>query len=696
MEFIRLFARLFVRLSVDSRLFNRALGYYRTWGLRAATRRAWAETRVALKRRTGALRPDERQLDPGRFESLVAAAGVRLVVFDLFDTLVERPLPVPDLARQVIAARLGDPGFLAARAAAERAARAQAGQRDVTLADIYRHCTLAGPSTTEHRVAKNLAAEHLVELEEATELALCVPRPGAARLLATARRAGKQVALASDTALSRGAVERILANCGLDGIDLLYVSSDIGERKSTGRLFDRILTDSGLRPEQILVVGDHPLSDARIPEQKGMQTYPLPTVPDTAIAFPRAAGRLSGVLRADAGEKRLSATDVVTGLIARRFFSDLFPAVARDRAALVQGGRHGVGYAIVGPLLVAFCEWLGERAQRDGMSRLYFLAREGQLLREVFARVFPGSASSSMPERHYLVLSRRAVAMAMIESWDDVLDVARTAFLPGSLSDYLQRRFGIVLDEDELRRLDAAGVWPVDRKVEVRGGQVAHLHAVLQWLAPRIQEQARRERQALDAYLAASGLFDDGRAAVVDVGYAASTQARLCALGGDRPVHGYYLVTRDVVAGLRQRFGVLADGAYAHDVRTPEDAALLRYCLPLEMLLGSDDPQLTHYRLDDDGVPVAHWQTLSEAEYSCAPMRTEVRAGALAFAEDYRHLKDLLGGGMRIDLGFAERLFSDFWEGISASERQALAAIAGDDHYCGRGVVRFADLFGEA
>lgn len=686
MEFIRLFFRLFARLFVDSRLVNRALGYYRTWGFRAATRRAWAETRVALKRRTGALRPDERQLDPEGFETLVATDGIRLVVFDLFDTLVERLLPVPDLARQVVAARLGDPGFPVARAAAERAARAQAGQRDVTLADICRHCTVAGAFTSDN----------LVELEEAAELALCVPRPGAARLLAAARRTGKRVALASDTTLSRGAVERILANCGLDGIDLLYVSSDIGERKSTGRLFDRILADSGLRPEQVLVVGDHPLSDARIPGDKGMRTYPLPTVVDTAAAFPRAVERLSGVLRADTGEKCLSVTHVVTGLIARRFFSDLFPAVARDRAALVQGGRHGVGYAIVGPLLVAFSEWLGGRAQRDGISRLYFLAREGQLLRDVFARAFPASASSSMPERHYLVLSRRAVAMAMIESWDDVLDVARTAFLPGSLSDYLQRRFGIALDDDELRRLDAEGVWPAGRKVEVRGGQVAHLHAVLQRLAPRIQEQARRERQALDAYLAASGLFDDGRAAVVDVGYAASTQARLCALGGGRPVHGYYLVTRDVVAGLRQRFGVVADGAYAHDVRTPEDAALLRYCLPLEMLLGSDDPQLTHYRLDDEGVPVAHWQTLSEAEHSCAPMRAEVRAGALAFAEDYRHLKDLLGGELRIDLGFAERLFSDFWEGISASERQALAGIAGDDHYCGRGVVRFTDLFGEA
>jgi FMN phosphatase YigB (HAD superfamily) len=658
-----------------TRVFAQAWRYGRTWGLRAATRRAMAELRNAWRRGAGARRPAANDFDRAAFDAALADPAIEVVVFDLFDTLVERPLHVEDAVHRVVALRCGEADWPQRRAAAEAVARRSAGG-EVDLAEIHAALARAGSGD----------ALRTRLLEEDAELRLAMPRAAGVALLQRARAAGKRVVVASDTALPESTVAAILASAGIAGQEAVYVSSSLRRRKSTGALYEHLLNELGIQPGQALMVGDHPLSDCEIPAGLGLATALLPSAAAIAAGFPRFA---AWAARHDA--RTDSAQAVFEGLLARRFFSEIDSAVPRDLAALTQGGRQGIGYAVVGPLLVAFSQWLNEHAAADGAGRLMFVAREGWLMREVFERL-RGPADSA-PESGYLVLSRRAVSVAAIRSRDDVLDVARTAWLPGTLHDFLLRRFGINLRDSEIEELCAAGLWEAQRRVAVVSGRIDALVPVLDALMERILAQAAEERAALLAYLDHSGVGDD--TALVDVGYAATSQARLCELTGRR-VHGYYLVTRNVAADVRSRHGVIASACFAQDVATPEDSPLLRYCLGLELMLGADDAQVSRYRLEADGRPAPEFQALTVEELAGAPMRAEIRAGVMDFVDDWLDAQRRIGVPLRLDHAQVVDFFRDFWEGIGATERALLADIAGDDHYCGRGVVRIDDLFGVA
>src|SRR5690606_37293147 len=110
-------------------------------------------------------------------------------------------------------------------------------------------------------------------------------------------------------------------------------------------------------------------------------------------------------------------------------------------ALLSEGDAEEVGYAVAGPMLVSFVQWLIARARERQVDRLYFLAREGQLIAETYDRF--ARAQADLPEGRYLVVSRRAVNVPAIRSIEDVLDIASSYFGPGPLDAFLFERFGL-------------------------------------------------------------------------------------------------------------------------------------------------------------------------------------------------------------------------------------------------------------
>ncbi len=526
-------------------------------------------------------------------------------------------------------------------------------------------------------------AATLVVAEEAVELALARPRPFAVALLGRARRAGKRVALASDMFLSAATVRQILAQCGIEDFDALYLSNEVGVRKSSGGLYHHLLRVEGLRPDQVLMIGDHPVSDQQIPAELGLAVVAVESPRGLAGQAPRFGPWQKLALEGDL------ARELWIGLIAQRFFGAASAAMPVEGAALTQGGRTNIGYGVLGPLLVAFSDWLEGQARAEGTERLYFLAREGHLMRGVFETLYGGTPG--MPSTHYLVVSRRAISVPMLRSRNDILAIARTDYQPNRLEELIFRRYGLRLEDARLATLDARGLWPRGQLVEVKDGDIGALEPVLDALAPEILALARDEEAAMLRYLEGVGLGAEGRVAVVDVGYSGSIQGRLCEMLG-RPVHGYYLVTRAAARGVAERFGVGIQGCFGEELERDEDCALLRNNVPLEMLMGSDDAQIRRCRLAG-GELVGELQELSPDELASVPLRRELREGAPEFARDHRRLRESNLGPLRPDLHLAERFFAEFWEGVSESERRAIYAIATDDHYCGMGIVHFATFF---
>lgn len=196
--------------------------------------------------------------------------GIELVSFDIFDTLLHRscgePSAVFRIVEQIFLEENPVPGFSfhKERVEAERRARRKVGPNtEVTLDEIYRELPFSSQDRAE-----------LMELEIACEIAVCEPNWDVVRVYDAIRR-NHTVVLASDMYLPQWVISEILRNCGIEGYDRLYLSSEYRLMKRNGALFKRVIDDYGVSPSNILHIGDHPLADWKAPKQLGMEAFLL-------------------------------------------------------------------------------------------------------------------------------------------------------------------------------------------------------------------------------------------------------------------------------------------------------------------------------------------------------------------------------------------------------------------------------------
>lgn len=605
----------------------------------------------------------------------IANPTIKTIAFDIFDTLLLRPLLDPESIKRLTAQRV-DKGtaekYLRYRAIAEARAREKAG-RDITTTQIFEELgRLAG-------IEKGTLLA-LRQREEETEFACVTPRPDSINLLRYAKRLGKRVVLLSDMFLPQSVITAMLQKSGILQWDKLYISGEVGVRKDTGQLYELALREEQLQPEQMLMVGDNERSDVQIPGDMGLELLHVLKPVDLARGLPH-WNRLVENVR---GRDDLSA-ELALGLLLRRNFAKIAFGTFRP-AAFSQGSAELLGYNVVGPLLTHFVTWLRERAERDGIERLYFLSREGKLLKaayDLWSAREPGTASS-----HYLVLSRRAVSVPRLRDYDDVLTLARPNYFSGTLENLLAARFGVILDAAELRDLEARGLWSAGQLLDIGNNDVSHIEPVLRHLLPRILAQAELEAPALQRYLEDCGLTEEGELAVVDVGYSGTIQRHLNAWL-ERPIHGFYMVTDELVEAFAGPCGVFADGCFSDRVSRASrgNCSLFDQNFLLEQLLSADDAQVNHYQLEADGTLTTRFQDLGEEELAAREIRQQIQGGALAYLQDVLDIRATL----HADFLPPRELARDIWSTFSASpddeERKLLKRLVLDDHYCGRGLV---------
>ncbi len=475
-------------------------------------------------------------------DHLVSAkmAAADVVCFDVFDTLVTRALIHPravwsmmereldvDPALRVVAPRIAAGGGLPAlrrRAADQAMERARArGLQEITLAEIYEELgalTQLGDGAVRALMALELSIERTVHR----------PRPEGIRLFEEARRLGKRTVLVSDMYLDRAFIEELLARSGVRGYDAIYVSSEHRLLKRTGDLFERVRAEQG-SSRRYLHIGDNLHSDVWMPESRGFASAHLrgPTERYRSAWTTRQ-------LWSDPLATKSVGSMVHHGLVSRKH--ELPPA----DGSWCGGSAHRLGYEAGGPVFLAFVRWLVETAQRDRIDRLFFLARDGHVVKQVYDLARAGR--DDLPESRYLLASRRAYSTAALETADDIVETLSMRFASVSVRDLLRHRFGI--DEGDLAPGSGvrAGFRDLDEIVDARRHRdVERLTRLVRANATPILAAAAAERRALLRYLAEEGLDARGSRAVVDIGHNATLQAALGRLVGDRRLAGYYFAT---------------------------------------------------------------------------------------------------------------------------------------------------------
>lgn len=601
--------------------------------------------------------------------------AIQIIIFDIFDTLLTRPLLNPEHIKTIIAQRAGGKigqAYLELRAVAEAQARQKAG-RDIDLDAIFGElATLSGlPQET---------IRQLRDLEESIELEAVTPRPEVVDLLKFASTLGKRVLLASDMYLPKSTVESMLKKHNITTWDKLYLSSDIGLRKDSGELYHHILAHEKIQSENILIIGDNEHSDLQIPDSLGTKCLHILRPVELARATPR----LEPLIEQYSHQDNLN-SQLTLGLIVQENFKPIF-FPNYNPADFVPPTPWSIGYTTAGPLVLSFIQWLIKQATTDGIKQLYFLAREGKILKTVYDQ-WVSTDADALPS-NYLVLSRRTVSVPMISSFDDILEIARTEYFPTPITHFIKERFGLVLTDAECKSLAKRGIWPKNKLVSVEKKQADHLIPLLKALEQPILNCAKKEHLGLQTYVNQSGINTKESSAIVDIGYSGTIQSYLNRLT-EKPIHGYYLATKKQAETVAQQHKVITQGCFAHYVDPLfELPTILKESFFLEKLLSSDDTQIVQYHCQENKTALQpEYRDLSEKERQAMTTRAEIQRGIMDFVHHSIGIREKLKNDFVVPQDTAQELFEAFIKHASRSEQDILEQLTLDDYYCGRGLI---------
>ncbi|WP_154651771.1 hypothetical protein [Sediminispirochaeta bajacaliforniensis] len=313
-------------------------------------------------------------------EDLIISPEIKVISFDMFDTLVCRPVLKPsDLFRLVgVKAGVGR-NFADMRIAAERmAGRRRTVDRDaVTLDEIYECFSEAFDVPRE--IVLTLKMEEL-----AAERRYLKPRRSAKKLYDAALKSGKSVIIVSDMYLGRDFLESVLKENGYDDFDQMYVSSDLMRSKRTGRLYEYVREDCikkyGVSSAEILHIGDHVDVDVYKASEHGF----------SPIYFPKAVDRFRSVkpmkYLADSADNSMDNSFIV-GYAAQMIFDD--PYQKYNSKSIADGKWRNLGTILYGPLLTIFTKWLIEKSIKQKVDKIFFLLRDGYIPEKLFGIMAP-------------------------------------------------------------------------------------------------------------------------------------------------------------------------------------------------------------------------------------------------------------------------------------------------------------------
>jgi predicted HAD superfamily hydrolase len=552
-----------------------------------------------------------------------------VVSFDIFDTAILRALTRPDdlflLMQADVAAILGSGSkpFWSARIAAEREARGRVWEttraREVTLNDIYQ-------SLGSLLEINGATAEKICQLEIEAEKSICRQNPFIHGIYRRCLEQRKRVAFISDTYLPEPVIADILRRNGYAEYEALLVSCAVGKTKWAGELYDEALARLGCLPAQWLHIGDNRAADIRRPRKRGIATW----------QYERCAERFAKdrVLSAAWTERAPSspAAYVVQGLLVNRLAQHRSPWPWSSSA---EDFWQDFGYRAAGPLLVGFVEWIIERAIAQEFEALYFLARDGLIIKKVYDALRPPELNHVAA--HYLYASRRAMNFAAISE----LDEKALAFIMHSMSvneaGLFLRRIGLDW-QDHLDAIHEAGLQDPHQKI-VSASDFQRLRRLMMLLAEPICDRASKEGAVLRDYLVSSGLRSGRRVALIDIGWICTQHKsilKILSKAGEEPaITGLYLGTYDGALPLFSHEG------YLFRLGQPRQyGELILYSVPVvELLFAAIEGSVSRMERDASGkfVPVRHDEAELTDDHKSKIRR--LQKGAMQFVEDYRSLK---------------------------------------------------------
>lgn len=187
---------------------------------------------------------------------------------------------------------------------------------------------------------------------------------------------GKKIILISDFYLGKNFFIELLTELKiLNLFDEIYISSDIGKRKSTGNLYYHIIEHLGIDAKDILMIGDNKDSDFKIPKKIGLKTRHI---------------------QYKSKEKITSLNQIKNKMLYKIDKNNAFN-----------------GYS---PILLLFISKLYEELIRNNCKNVLFCSREGQTLKKLFDIYQEILFGNIRIKSHYFYVSRRSTLLPSLNN----------------------------------------------------------------------------------------------------------------------------------------------------------------------------------------------------------------------------------------------------------------------------------------
>ena len=305
----------------------------------------------------------------------------KIVSFDVFDTLVIRPFVRAEELFVYLEKKYALAGFSAARKKAEADAREKL-RKEVNLDEIYDQID------ERYRELKEAEIEH--------EVRFCHANPLILPVYEKAREQNRRVIATSDMYLDGSIVKRILEGSGY-AMDAIYVSCDHNRTKGSGELFDHVLNEENAKAEEMIHFGDNYISDYSEARRKNISAYQTPKIVDQLLSREENSPYLSFYRLHD---------DLPASICLAQISEHL--NLKKDEPYFT-----GIGYAMGGPLVLSYLNFVCDRAREDGIDKLLFVSRDGYCLKQIYEKYFLDEVKIPCA---YAFLSRASIYSAALQN----------------------------------------------------------------------------------------------------------------------------------------------------------------------------------------------------------------------------------------------------------------------------------------
>ncbi|WP_411826035.1 HAD family hydrolase [Luteolibacter sp. AS25] len=431
--------------------------------------------------------------------------------FDIFDTLVSRKFATDRGIHAAMRERFREQAdynlpcyflddFCSIRIHAQEAAHESSEHQEITLDEIYEAIGRDYPEIGDEVLSQ------IKSLEDSLEIENCYGIPENIQRVFELLDGGETVILISDMYLCRETITSMLekADPRLTGLPF-YLSSETRTRKFDGVLFGDVCREEKIAPKDLTHTGDNFHIDCLMAERSGLRSvyYEKSHLNSIERSYFRDDGNLFQQVVAGASKQvRLE--------------------------GFAETPSYHLGGSYTGPLFYGFVHNLLLQAISEGIERVYFLARDGYLLKIIAEEIITELGLAI--EIRYLYLSRQSTYFASLfrlnsksfewifQEMDNVITferVAKRLKIPVST-------FSTYLEADLVDALGAHGHDQRLTPVLIAGLQDSLLKKIE--LKAEIERRAQEDREMVLGYFEQEGLFSGGRIAFVDIGWRGTLQ----------------------------------------------------------------------------------------------------------------------------------------------------------------------------